>query len=134
MTTANVPISRWYLFQDKIKRDKAIYFKITKKKVRLSPPIVINAFMWGILNNRFQVDLTFGSIKDANSMVGISIDKDIRKEMKKYIIDYESNNFVPHPTGLSGVISRIVEHYLRLDFREVMSKILEWEKQTKGVK
>jgi hypothetical protein len=129
ITTIRVSLKRWKLFQEKIKNDKDMYFKITKRRARTSAPKILNAFIWLIINKKLTIDLTFGAITDIDSVVGITIDRDNFINAKKFIIDYEAVNFVPHPTGLSGFICRIVEEYLRMDWREVVSKYLEYEKE-----
>ena len=128
-TTFKVSGERWSLYQQKVLKDKMLYLNKFGRPINLNPTRILNAYMWLILKNKIKIDLTFGMISDATDVRGTYIDPVTRSEMKKYIIDYEVTNKVPHPIGISGVICRIVEAYLRMDFREVASKYLEWEKR-----
>ena len=129
-TTYRVSEKSYNLFRQKVLADKLAYYKITKKKVRLTSTRVINAFLYLYIHNKIKVNPDIREIVNNNFVRGIEIDKKVLVELKKRLIEEEMESEVPYPRGVGGVIGRLMQSYLRMDFREVISKVLEWEKQT----
>jgi len=130
-TTFKISERAYNLFQQKVLTDKITYYNITKKKVGLSVTRVINAYLYLYIHNKLKLNFDIGDIVDNNALKGIELEREVLIEAKKILIEAElSGNGNPYPRGMSGLIGRIMQTYLRMDFREVVSKVLEWEKLT----
>jgi len=131
VTTFRSSVKIWELFQQKILKDKQAIRKFLKRKIRLNQTTVLNCFMWLLLNKKFTVNLTADIISTTDCVQGIIIDRDLYIDIRKFIIDFESQNKVPTPAGLGGILNRLIYTYLHMDFREVASKMEDFTKVRK---
>jgi len=128
-TTFKISEKAYNLFQQKVLADKITYYNLTKQKVNLSVTRVVNAYLYLYIHNKLKLNFDIGDIVDNNALKGIELEREVLIEAKKVLIEEEiRNNDNPYPRGISGLIGRIMQTYLRMDFREVISKVLEWEK------
>jgi len=124
---------KWLLFKEKTRIDRKAYARLSREKIKWSIRWVLETFVQAFLDKKISIDLSLGTPSSITKQDLIYLNPATFKELKLFLVEYSELNKMCYPRGVSGIISRLVDLYMQMDYREIARLLIEYDKKRVGV-